>query len=72
MQVVISKADGGGGPLIMLQIAIIFLHHTNNINLDKKRKILSFQIFSLESRIEILLSESDRMVKMHFIKNVEG
>ena len=68
MQVVISKADGGVGPLIMLQIAIISLHHTNNINLDKNGKFFPSRFFP---RIEILLSESDRMVKMHFIKNVE-
>ena len=64
MQVVISKADGAGGPLIMLQIAIIFLHHTNNINLNENRKFFP-SVFS--PGVEILLRESDRMVKMHFI-----
>ena len=69
MQVVISKADGPVGPLIMLQIAIIFLHHTNNINLEKNGKLFPSAFFFL--RVEILCRESDRMAKMHLIKNVE-
>ena len=35
----------------------------------QKQKIPSFSFFS--PGVEILLRESDRMVKMHFIKNVE-